>query len=126
MNSKGQYQTAIGIRDKLEDKLDLLRGKIDLSRELKLIDAADRADRISDRLRDIMARDEIEPTDELTAILNKLWNGPAIDAASLLRKLADGMEQLHRENDGSNFAPDLIHAIQQSDVYKEWIIKETS
>ena len=60
----------------------------------------------------------MQVTDVFTAILDRLWVGSAIDAAALLRQLADGMERLHIENDGAQYAPDLTEAIEASEVYK--------
>ncbi len=62
---------------------------------------------------------DLDPTETLKRILNTLWNGPASSAPILLRKLADEMETLHKANDGCQFAPDLVFAIEESDVYSE-------
>lgn len=60
----------------------------------------------------------MQVTDLFTAILDRLWIGPAIDAAMLLRQLASEMDRLHVENDGSQYGPDLTEAIEGSEVYK--------
>ena len=60
---------------------------------------------------------DIHPTVTLRKAMDKLWQGPAIGAASMFRQLAAEMELLYSLNNGEQFSPDVVCAIEDSEAH---------
>jgi hypothetical protein len=64
-----------------------------------------------------VAEKDLNPTNTLLKAIDALWSDKAMGAAVLFRQLAAEMELLNIANDGEQFAPDLVSAIEDSVVY---------
>jgi len=60
---------------------------------------------------------DIHPTSTLRKALDALWGEKAISAAILFHQLAEEMALLYIENNGEQFAPDVVSAIEDSIIH---------
>lgn len=71
-----------------------------------------------------MAERDRDPTDTMRRAMDALWSDNAMSASALFHQLADEMQELHDANDGVQFAPDLVVAIEDCKAFA-WMVQRT-